>query len=231
MDQVKDKGNRKTVENILSVKSENTEDISPVNSEKINIINSIYKTDEYLRSCIEGILFISETTVSIGEISSTLEITERKTEKILNELEREYLDKNRGFILRKVAGGYRLYSNPAISDILKVFVKSNIRTYISQAALETIAIICYRQPVTRTQIAEIRGVRTDSVILTLVDKGLIKEAGRLKEPGNPILYKTSEKLLEIMGINNIKDLPLLQNFEDKNLEDKNSQDKNNDEES
>ncbi len=106
---------------------------------------------------------------------------------------------------------------------MKVFVKSNIRTYISQAALETIAIICYRQPVTRTQIAEIRGVRTDSVILTLVDKGLIKEAGRLKEPGNPILYKTSEKLLEIMGINSIKDLPGLQNFEDKNFEDKNNE--------
>ncbi|MBU4450652.1 MAG: SMC-Scp complex subunit ScpB [Actinomycetia bacterium] len=209
-------------ENVLPAKDENIEDGFPVSSERINLINGIYKTDDYLKSCIEGILFISETTVSIGEISSTLEITERKTEKILNELEREYLDKNRGFILRKVAGGYRLYSNPAISDILKVFVKSNIRTYISQAALETIAIVCYRQPVTRTQIAEIRGVRTDSVILTLVDKGLIKEAGRLKEPGNPILYKTSEKLLEIMGINSIKDLPLLQNFEDKKSEDKNN---------
>lgn len=210
-------------ENVLPDQGENIEDGSPVSSERINLINGIYKTDDYLKSCIEGILFISEATVSIGEISSTLEITERKTEKILNELEREYLDKNRGFILRKVAGGYRLYSNPAISDILKVFVKSNIRTYISQAALETIAIICYRQPVTRTQIAEIRGVRTDSVILTLVDKGLIKEAGRLKEPGNPILYKTSEKLLEIMGINSIKDLPGLQNFEDKNFEDKNNE--------
>ena len=221
MDQLEDNRNKETGENVLPVQGENIEDGFPVSSERINIINGIYKTDDYLKSCIEGILFISETTVSIGEISYTLEITERKTEKILNELEREYLDKNRGFILRKVAGGYRLYSNPAISDILKVFVKSNIRTYISQAALETIAIICYRQPVTRTQIAEIRGVRTDSVILTLVDKGLIKEAGRLKEPGNPILYKTSEKLLEIMGINSIKDLPGLQNFEDKNFEEKN----------
>ena len=223
MDQIKDNSNIETGENVLPTKGENIEDGLSVSSERINIINSIYNTDEYLKSCIEGILFISEATVSIGEISSTLEITERKTEKILGELEREYLDKNRGFILRKVAGGYRLYSNPAISDILKVFVKSNIRTYISQAALETIAIICYRQPVTRTQIAEIRGVRTDSVILTLVDKGLIKEAGRLKEPGNPILYKTSEKLLEIMGINSIKDLPGLQNFEDKNSEDKNNE--------
>ena len=218
MDQIKDNSNVETGENVLPAQSENIEDGLPVSSERINLIDGIYKTDDYLKSCIEGILFISEATVSIGVISSTLEITERKTEKILNELEREYLDKNRGFILRKVAGGYRLYSNPAISDILKVFVKSNIRTYISQAALETIAIICYRQPVTRTQIAEIRGVRTDSVILTLVDKGLIKEAGRLKEPGNPILYKTSEKLLEIMGINSIKDLPPLQNFEDKNNE-------------
>jgi len=223
MDQVEENRNKEKGENALPVKVEGIEDGPAVNGERINLINGIYKTDDWLKSCIEGILFISETTVSIGEISSTLEITERKTEKILNELEREYLDKNRGFILRKIAGGYRFYSNPAVSDILKVFVKSNIRTYISQAALETIAIICYRQPVTRTQIAEIRGVRTDSVILTLVDKGLIKEAGRLKEPGNPILYKTSEKLLEILGINSIKELPELQNFEDKNFEDKNNE--------
>jgi len=218
MDQFKHNGNKETGKSMTPAQDINDEDGFPVSSERINLINGIYKTDDYIKSCIEGILFISETPVSIGEISSTLEITERKTEKILNDLEREYLDKNRGFILRKIAGGYRFYSNPAISDILKVFVKSNIRTYISQAALETIAIICYRQPVTRTQIAEIRGVRTDSVILTLVDKGLIKEAGRLKEPGNPILYKTSEKLLEILGINNIKDLPQLENFEDKNNE-------------
>ena len=217
MDHIEDNRNKETVENVEPIQGENIEDGLPANKRTI-MINGIYKTDDYLKSCIEGILFISETIVTIGEISSTLEITERKTEKILNELEKEYLDKNRGFILRKVAGGYRLYSNPAINDILKVFVKSNIRAYISQAALETIAIICYRQPVTRTQIAEIRGVRTDSVILTLVDKGLIKEAGRLKEPGNPILYKTSEKLLEIMGINSIKELPLLQNFEEKNNE-------------
>src|SRR3989304_8363493 len=151
MDQIKDNSNVETGENVLPAQAqgENTEDVAPVSNERINIINGIYKTDDYLKSCIEGILFISEATVSVGEISSTLEITERKTEKILNELEREYLDKNRGFILRKVAGGYRLFSNPAISDILKVFVKSNIRTYISQAALETIAIICYRQPVTK----------------------------------------------------------------------------------
>lgn len=218
-----DEINKEAIENKPSAQDENIDGEATDGIEKNNILNGIYKTDEYLKSCIEGILFISEATVSIGEISSALEITERKTEKILNELGREYLDRNGGFILRKIAGGYRLYSNPAISDILKIFVKSNIRTYISQAALETIAIVCYKQPVTRTQIAEIRGVRTDSVILTLVEKGLIKEAGRLKEPGNPILYKTSEKLLEIMGINNIKDLPPLQNFENKNSEDKNSE--------
>lgn len=203
-----------------------SEDIPAASREDNGKLNGIYKTDEYLKSCIEGILFISETTVSIGEISSALEISEKKTEKILNELEKEYLDRNRGFVLRKIAGGYRLYSNPAINSILKEFVKSNIRAYISQAALETIAIICYKQPVTRTQIAEIRGVRTDSVILTLVDKGLIREAGRLKEPGNPILYKISEKLLEILGINSIKDLPELQNFEEKNFEEKDNEEEN-----
>jgi segregation and condensation protein B len=104
-------------------------------------------------------------------------------------LEKEYIDENRGFIIKRVAGGFRLYSNPSLSEVLIKFIKSNIRTYLSQAALETLAIISYRQPVTRTQIAEVRGVRTDSVILTLADKGLIKEAESLKNQAVPYCIK------------------------------------------
>jgi len=133
-------------------------------------------------------------------------------------LEKEYADNNRGFILKRVAGGFRLYSNPALNDVLIRFAKSNIRTHLSQAALETLAIISYRQPVTRTQVAEIRGVRTDSVILTLVDKGLIKEAGKLKEPGSPLLYKTTDRFLELLGIDSIKDLPPLEFMKENNEE-------------
>src|SRR3972149_5758756 len=169
---------------------------------------------EWLKTCIEGILFVSEGIVKVREISSALGITEKKVYEIIELLEKEYIDDNRGFIVRRVAGGFRLYSNPSLSEVLIKFIKSNIRTYLSQAALATLAIIYYRQPVTRTQIAELRGVRTDSVILTLVDKGLIKEAGRLKEPGNPILYKVTERFLELIGIESLKELPPLEDFKE-----------------
>jgi len=172
------------------------------------------KEKEWLKTCIEGILFVSEGIIRAKEISTALGISEKKVCEIIEILEREYIDDNRGFILKRVAGGFRLYSNPSLSEVLIKFIKSNIRTYLSQAALETLAIICYRQPVTRTQIAELRGVRTDSVILTLVDKGLIKDAGRLKEPGNPILYKVTERFLELIGIESLSELPSLEDLKE-----------------
>ncbi len=183
------------------------------NSSK-NKSTNLYSEELWLKACVEGILFVSEGIVKARDISSALEITEKKVYEIINLLEKEYIDKNRGFILKRVAGGFRLYSNPALSEILIKFIKSNIRRYLSQAALETLAIISYRQPVTRTQVAEIRGVRTDSVILTLADKGLIKEAGKLKEPGNPILYKVTGRFLELLGIESLKDLPPLEDIKE-----------------
>jgi len=177
---------------------------------KKNTNLDFFKGDQWLKSCVEGILFISEGVVKASEISSVLKIKEKKVYEIIGLLEKENAYNNRGFILKRVAGGFRLYSNPTLNDVLIRFAKSNIRTHLSQAALETLAIISYRQPVTRTQVAEIRGVRTDSVILTLVDKGLIKEAGKLKEPGSPLLYKTTDRFLELLGIDSIKDLPPLE---------------------
>ncbi|MCD4669137.1 MAG: SMC-Scp complex subunit ScpB [Actinomycetia bacterium] len=169
---------------------------------------------EWIRTHIEGILFISEDPVRLNIISETLKLEEKEVKKVLDMLEREYIEQNRGFVLKKVSGGYRLYSNPALNEMLQRFVKTNIRTHLSQAALETLAITAYKQPVTRTQIAEIRGVRTDSVVLTLVDKGLLKEAGKLKEPGSPILYRTTERFLELLGLNSLKDLPPLKEFKE-----------------
>lgn len=182
-----------------------------------------YNNESWLKSCIEGIFFISEKPVTIHEICQALKINEKKANVIIKNLEKEYEQKNGGFILRRIGGGYKFYSNPNLKDILKNFVKSNIKTYLSQAALETLAVICYRQPVTRTQVAEIRGVRTDSVFQTLIDKGLIKDVGRLKEPGNPILYRTTDRFLEMLGINSLKDLPPLKDFEKPSNEFENSE--------
>ena len=181
-------------------------------SKKNDMLNLELFGEEWVKTYIEGILFISESPVKTGTISESLDIPEDRIKQALRMLEQEYVDQNRGFVLKKISGGYRLYSNPALNEVLQRFVKTNIRTHLSQAALETLAIIAYRQPITRTQIAEIRGVRTDSVVLTLLDKGLLKEAGKLKEPGNPILYRTSDRFLELLGLNNLKDLPQLKEF-------------------
>ncbi|HAJ95248.1 MAG TPA: SMC-Scp complex subunit ScpB [Actinobacteria bacterium] len=168
----------------------------------------------WIKTYIEGILFISEDPVRPVVISETLGIEEKKVKKVIDVLEKEYIEQNRGFVLKKISGGYRLYSNPILNEVLQRFVKTNIRTRLSQAALETLAITAYKQPITRTQIAEIRGVRTDSVVLTLVDKGLLKESGKLKEPGSPILYRTADRFLELLGLNSLKDLPPIKEFKE-----------------
>ena len=178
-------------------------------SKSFDLFDELLKGSTSLKTCIEGILFIAESPVSSKEIAKVLNTSEEAVIDIINQLEKEYIESERGFILRKIGKGYRLYSNPSINEILKEFVNTNIRTHLTQAALETLAIIAYKQPITRTQIAEIRGVKNDSVVISLVNKGLIKEAGRLKEPGNPIIYKTTDKFLEILGIASISELPPL----------------------
>lgn len=189
-------------------------DQEKINNEKSDKLNLELFGEEWVKTYIEGILFISESPVKTGVIAESIGIPESKVKQTLRMMEQEYIDQNRGFVIKKISGGYRMYSNPALNEVLQRFVKTNIRTHLSQAALETLAIIAYRQPITRTQIAEIRGVRTDSVVLTLLDKGLLKEAGKLKEPGNPILYRTSDRFLELLGLNTLKDLPPLKEFKE-----------------
>jgi segregation and condensation protein B len=182
------------------------------NQEKFSafeLYDSLINEKPSIKTCIEGILFISDTPVKVSDISLILKEDKKVIIKTIEELSNEYLETNRGFIIRKSGNGYRMYSNPALNDILKHFVSTTQKVRITQAALETLAIIAYKQPITRSQISEIRGVKTDSIVINLVSKGLIKEAGRLKIPGNPIIYKTTTKFLEILGINSLDDLPKL----------------------
>ncbi|MDD3520073.1 MAG: SMC-Scp complex subunit ScpB [Actinomycetota bacterium] len=167
-----------------------------------------------IKTCIEGILFICEKPVTPNEISKLLNYEKNKIQETIDILEEEYIKSNRGFIIRKIGNGYRMYSNPALKDLLKNFVNTSQKVYITQAALETLAIIAYKQPVTRQQIAEIRGVKTDSIVISLVNKGLVKEAGRLKVQGSPIIYRTTSKFLEMLGLKKLDELPVLNIKED-----------------
>jgi len=174
-----------------------------------DLYDDLLKGSPPLKTCIEGILFIAEAPVNPKSIANVLNSDIETIIAAIEQLQAEYIKSDRGFIIRKIGEGYRMYSNPSLNEILKEFVNSNIRIHITQAAIETLAIIAYKQPVTRSQVAEIRGVKTDSVIISLENKGLVKEAGRLKEPGNPIIYKTTGKFLEILGMGSIEDLPPL----------------------
>ena len=162
-----------------------------------------------IKTCVEGILFISEKPVTTYEISKVLNYEKKVIQETINLLEDEYLKNNRGFVIRKIGNGYRMYSNPSLKNILKDFVNTSQKIHITQAALETLAIIAYKQPVTRQQIAEIRGVKTDSIVINLVNKGLVREAGKMKIQGNPILYRTTSKFLEIIGLKSLDQLPEL----------------------
>jgi segregation and condensation protein B len=189
--------------------SEKDTDLQNKISCAFDLYDDLLKGKPPLKTCVEGILFIAESPVSPKAIAKVLNADGEVIIEIIEQLKKEYLKSEKGFIVRKIGEGYRLYSNPALSEILKEFVNTNIKVHVTQAALETLAIIAYKQPVTRSQIAEIRGVKTDSVVVNLESKGLVKESGRLKEPGNPIIYRTTGKFLEILGIGSLEDMPVL----------------------
>ena len=131
---------------------------------------------------------------------------------LLAELKVEYEEANRGFQLREVAGGWRLFTHPAYHDVVEAHVLSWDTQKLSQAALETLAVIAYHQPVTREVVKGIRGVNSDGVIASLVDKGLVRELGRDPQRGQAIIYGTTNAFLEKFGLRSTRDLPDLEQF-------------------
>ena len=165
-----------------------------------------------LRSAAEAVLVVADEPITAASLSESLGLDENATEKLLESLAAEYAGhegqgRPRGFILRRVAGGWRLASAPEFSDIVERFVIGGATARLSQAALETLAVIAYRQPVTRGRVAAIRGVNVDGVVRTLHARGLIEETGT--EPNGAILYPTTAEFLEYLGLNSLEDLPPL----------------------
>jgi segregation and condensation protein B len=147
--------------------------------------------------------------VPANTLAQVLELSDREVAAALRQLRREYLDHGHGFVLREVAGGWRLYTAPQAAAYVERWVTHGRSVALSRAALETLAIVAYRQPVTRAVISEIRGVDADGAVRTLVARGLIEAAGRADTPGQPVLYGTTTAFLEQLGIGSIDDLPSL----------------------
>lgn len=165
-----------------------------------------------LKGALEAMLLVSSDPVSASALAQVLETTPGEVASLLAELQVEYQEKNRGFQLREVAGGWRLFTHPAYHDQVEALVLSWDTQRLSQAALETLAVIAYHQPVTREVVKGIRGVNSDGVISSLVDKGLVRELGRDPQRGQAIIYGTTSAFLEKFGLRSIKDLPDLEQF-------------------
>lgn len=165
-----------------------------------------------LSGAIEAMLFVTDEPVGVIELADMLEVDPNLVEQALVDLREKLEREQRGIQLREVAGGWRLYTHPAYHDLVEKYVLSWDTRKLSQAAMETLAIVAYLQPCTRAGVASVRGVNSDSSINSLVEKGLIREAGQADAPGNPTLYATTRGFLEKFGLRSVRDLPNLDEF-------------------
>ncbi|HSJ87071.1 MAG TPA: SMC-Scp complex subunit ScpB [Anaerolineales bacterium] len=156
---------------------------------------------------LEALLFVAAEPVGTAQLAAALDISGSVVERALNELEVQL--SGRGLRLQRHAGRVQLTTAPQLADLIERFLGLEATTHLSRAALETLAIIAYQQPVTRPQIDSIRGVNSDSMMKSLLSKGLILESGRADGPGRPILYSTTPEFLQHFGLNSILEMPPL----------------------
>lgn len=155
---------------------------------------------------------VADEPVEVGLLAQLLEVSPARIEEMCNELATAYDAEDRGFVIVQVAGGYRFQSHPDLAPYVERFVLEGQSARLSAAALETLAIIAYKQPVSRAQISSIRGVEVDSVLRTLHTRGYVDEVGRDPGPGQAVLYGTTRQFLERLGVNSLDDLPPLGDF-------------------
>ena len=165
-----------------------------------------------LKGALEAMLLVSSDPVSASALAKILDVTPGEVASLLAELKVEYEEANRGFQLREVAGGWRLFTHPAYHEQVEALVLSWDTQRLSQAALDTLAVIAYHQPVTREMVKGIRGVNSDGVISSLVEKGLVREMGRDPQRGQAIIYGTTNAFLEKFGLKSTRELPDLEQF-------------------
>jgi segregation and condensation protein B len=163
--------------------------------------------ERQMRAAIEALLFLAAQPLSTEELAQRLDLEERKIEELVAQLRQDYNSRGSGLTIVRVGGGYRLCTRP---ELVHYLIPSQAEPRgLSAASLEVLAIVAYRQPVTRVQIDQIRGVRSERALANLVERDLVVEGGRLDAPGRPFLYETSDTFLETFGLDKIQDLPPL----------------------
>jgi segregation and condensation protein B len=165
-----------------------------------------------LHRAVEAVVMVAEGPVEPGLLAQLLELPVERVEEICSELALSYEAEDRGFQLQRVAGGYRFASHPDQAPYVERYVLEGQSTRLSGAALETLAIVAYKQPVSRGQVSAIRGVDAEGVLRTLVHRGYVVEVARDPGPGQAVLYGTTPTFLERLGLDSLDDLPALGDF-------------------
>lgn len=171
--------------------------------------------DAQLRAVLEAIIYVTDEPLSSAQIAAALEQPRERIEQLLDQLVAEYEKPEHGLTIREVAGGYRMGTRPEHHDAVRAFVRSlKPPLKLSLPALETLAVIAYKQPITAPEIMEIRGVQGAGVLKTLLDRKLIATAGRKNVVGKPILYRTTREFMVHFGLKDLSELPSLKEFEE-----------------
>lgn len=166
-----------------------------------------------LKSAVEALIFASEKPITLDQIKKVLEIPDNATiNKIIQELTAEYAGQNRGIRVIEVAGGFQMITANTFAPFLRKLFKSRNSDKLSKQALETLAIIAYKQPLTKAEIESLRNVNIDGVMKSLLDKNLIRICGRKKVPGRPYVFGSTREFLEHFGLKSLQDLPKIEDF-------------------
>lgn len=161
---------------------------------------------------LEAILMVTSEPLTSVKAAQVLEISPSEAEMSLEILRNQYFEDKYGFYIERVAGGYRLATSPDLYSVVEAFALSQTSARLSMAALETLAIVAYRQPISRGQIANIRGVNSDSVLKMLISRGYVESSGKDSGPGGALLYRTTSLFLERLGIYSLEELPPIEGF-------------------
>ncbi len=169
--------------------------------------------DKDKKNLLEAILFLSGESVALSSLKDVTEMPENELKKFMEELMSEYREKNSGILISEIANGYQMMTNPVYAPWLKKFRAKSASSKLSASALETLAIIAYKQPIIKAEIEQLRSVNSDGVVKTLLDRKLIKIMGRKEAPGRPLFYGTTKEFLQYFGLKDLTDMPTLKDIE------------------
>src|ERR1700733_10670574 len=177
--------------------------------------SNIELPDEQLRAVVEAVIYVTDEPLTADQIATALQQPAAKIGRLLEELAAEYNKSEHGLTVREIAGGYKMSTKPEHHEAVRAFVK-NLKPAVklSLPALETLALIAYKQPITAPEIMDVRGVQGAGVLKTLLDRKLIATGGRKQVVGKPILYKTTKEFLVQFGLKDLSELPTLKEFEE-----------------